>query len=347
MLGLKVQAAKCDVFLDSLDPKFKAVLFYGPDPGLVTERAQKLTFNILGNSHDPFRLTSLTSDAIKANETLLIDEVATFSMMGGRRVVRISAASDGLTKVLKSFIKNSQSDALVIIESGNLGPRSTLRRLFEAESLVAAIPCYMDDHAALSTLISKSLTPWELTIDKEAKQWLAQRLGANRANTRQEVAKLITYKLGQDSMTICLDDVVFCIADSSSLDLEDLIYNMADGNQARLLRTYSRLVAAGTSSISIVNAASRHLMRLYEVKGKLNTMSIEAAISQLKPQVFFKRRTQFESHIANWGVNSLSRGLEVLLEAEAQAKTNYSLSTVVVEHALIRVTNAGKRHKTL
>ena len=208
VLGLKVQAAKCDVFLDSLDPKFKAVLFYGPDPGLVTERAQKLTFNILGSSHDPFRLTSLTSDAIKANETLLIDEAATFSMMGGRRVLRISAASDGLTKVLKSFIKNSQSDALLIIESGDLGPRSTLRRLFEAESLVAAIPCYMDDHAALSALISKSLTPWELTIDKEAMQWLVQRLGANRANTRQEVAKLITYKLGQDSMKICLDDVV-------------------------------------------------------------------------------------------------------------------------------------------
>ena len=340
---MKISSAKADSFFESMDSKVRAVLFYGPDPGLVSERARKLTTAVLGDYNDPFCLTEMSNDSVKANTSLLLDEAATFSMTGGRRVVRVRSGSDGITKGISEFISNSISDTLVVVDSDNLGPRSTLRQLFESAALAAAVPCYMDDSSSLSALISTLLKSSDMTINKPAMKWLVQRLGVNRANTEQEVLKLITYKLGKDGKNISLDDVVFCIADSSALDLEDLVFNMASGDQPGLLMRYARLISTGTTPISILNASSRHLMRLYEVKGRLDNMSTDAAIGQLKPPVFFKRRQQFELQVAKWGVSSLTRGLEVFLEAELQAKKTHSLSKVLVQHALIRVANAAKK----
>ena len=86
---MKIAAGQIDGFLHRPDPQIRAVLLYGPDAGLVRERADTLAKTICPELHDPFRVAELTGAVLAADPARLVDEAAQISLMGGRRVVRL------------------------------------------------------------------------------------------------------------------------------------------------------------------------------------------------------------------------------------------------------------------
>ena len=58
---MKIPAARVDRFVRDPDPRVGLVLVYGPDAGLVRERAERLTRAIVDDPGDPFRLVRLTA----------------------------------------------------------------------------------------------------------------------------------------------------------------------------------------------------------------------------------------------------------------------------------------------
>src|SRR5580698_6092981 len=62
----------------------RALLLYGPDSGLVRERAEGLAKSVLGSLDDPFRFAEL----MRPDGSTLEGEAAALSFTGGRRVVR-------------------------------------------------------------------------------------------------------------------------------------------------------------------------------------------------------------------------------------------------------------------
>jgi DNA polymerase-3 subunit delta len=128
-------------FLQPPDPETRAVLLYGPDDGLVRERAGMIARTICPDLNDPFRVADLGAAALAADPARLADETAQLSLTGGRRVVRVRGAGDPLAKLFTEFLKPSPGDAFVVVEAGELPSRSALRRAFEAARLAVAIGC--------------------------------------------------------------------------------------------------------------------------------------------------------------------------------------------------------------
>src|SRR5690606_39179288 len=108
-----------------------AELVYGPDSGLGRQRIEKLTRSVVDDLADPFRLADISDSELKSGPARLADEAAALSMLGGRRVVRLRGLGDGASKAVASFLENPLGDALIVAEGGELGPRSSLRLLFE------------------------------------------------------------------------------------------------------------------------------------------------------------------------------------------------------------------------
>src|ERR1041385_174178 len=124
-------------------PKGLAIaLVYGPDAGLVQERAEKLLKSVVPDLTDAFNASDLNEDALLADPARLADEAAAISMMGGRRVVRVRGAGNDLAELLESFLDDPKGDALVVIEAGDLAKTSGLRKLFDGHKSAAAIQCY-------------------------------------------------------------------------------------------------------------------------------------------------------------------------------------------------------------
>jgi DNA polymerase-3 subunit delta len=91
---VKLAAGQVDGFLRRPDPQIRAVLLFGPDAGLVRERADTVARAVCPDLRDPFRVAELTAATLAADPARLADEAAQISLMAGRRVVRLRDASD-------------------------------------------------------------------------------------------------------------------------------------------------------------------------------------------------------------------------------------------------------------
>src|SRR5260370_42250278 len=84
---MKLSAARVAAFLQRPNREIRAVLLYGPDAGLVSERADAVARTICPDLKDPFRVADLSGSAVVTDPARLPDEAAQMSLIGGRRVV--------------------------------------------------------------------------------------------------------------------------------------------------------------------------------------------------------------------------------------------------------------------
>src|SRR5262245_18586637 len=150
---MKVAPREQSRFLQAAEVSVAAVLFYGPDQGLMRERAVTLVARVAGDTGAPFRVVQLGFPQLKDDPARLADEAAALSLTGGRCVLRLRDAGDGLAGPLAELLDGPPPAAFIVIEAGELGPRSALRGLCEKSPAAAAIACYLDDAAAIADLL--------------------------------------------------------------------------------------------------------------------------------------------------------------------------------------------------
>ena len=64
---MKVATRNIDALLEKPGPNLRAALLYGPDRGLVRERADRLARAVVEDLADPFRVSDLSAADIKHN----------------------------------------------------------------------------------------------------------------------------------------------------------------------------------------------------------------------------------------------------------------------------------------
>ena len=118
-----VKAGEADRFAANPPKGLRVALVFGPDAGLVQERAEKLLKSVTPDLTDPFNVADLNESVLLADPARLADEAAAISMMGGNRVVRIRGAGNNLAALLEEFLEDPAGDALVVLEGATL-PRA-------------------------------------------------------------------------------------------------------------------------------------------------------------------------------------------------------------------------------
>lgn len=340
---MKVQPRNADAFLRRPDPGVRAVLIYGPDSGLVRERAQILARAVVDDVADPFRVTDLKSDQIAADPARLHDEMAALSLIGGRRLIRLRDAEEGATAAFQALLKAPPGgDTLAVLEGGDLGKSSKLRTLFESADNAAAIACYVESEEELASTIARILGEQGLSIDADARDWLAGNLVGDRGIARGELDKLALYMAG--AKRVSLDDVRAVIGDSGALEMDEPALAAADGDIPSIDRALARLFAEGTSPVPILRAGQRHFQRLQLAAFHMSRgQSPQQAIKALKPPVFFKMEAQMTAQVRRWSLPALAQALDRLMEAEAMSKRTHMPDTTLTARAFFQVAQLGRR----
>jgi DNA polymerase-3 subunit delta len=343
---VKIAPREADRFAARPDPKALAILVYGPDAGLVTSRIKTMMKTVVEDLADPFRIAELSDSDLKSDPARLADEAAAISMLGGRRVVRVRGAADGLAKVFESFLTDPAGDALVLVEAGELGPRSSLRLLFEGAENAAAIACYADDRGALEAVVRSRLAAEGLVPEPAALQYLLDNLGSDRGVTQNELEKLILYagpgKPGE-KREVTLDDARASVGDNAGSSLDEVIDAAMDGNMDGLDTALARARAADTNAIAILNALSRHLTQLHLAAARIETGSdIEGAMRGFRPPVHFSRKNSVQRQLRGWNRKKLDRALALVLEAEGQCKSTGQPDTAICGQTLLRIAQGAR-----
>ena len=341
---VKIRPAHADGFCRSPPPEVRLVLVYGPDAGLVQERAERLVESEIGPDGDPFRLSLLSGTEVAGDPARLGDEVAALSLTGGRRVVRVREAGDALAGPIGDLLDGGLGDALVVVEAGDLGPRSALRRVAEAARDGAAVPCYRDTGEALDDFIAAALARLGIGVSAEARDYLAHRLGNDRAISRRELEKLALYMRGGG--TAGLADVVASIGDSAAVTLDDAVMAAADGDTEALDAVMLRLRNSGEEPIRVLRAAARHFQRLLTAVGRVECgMSVADAVAALRPPVFFKLRPRVQAQVGRWCRTGLVRTLERLLEGEVRCKSTGAPAPLLAQRIMMETAAAARRQR--
>lgn len=334
---MKLSFRQIEPFVKSPDPAARVILIYGPDSGLMKERSKLIAATVVADINDPFNVAILQTSDIADDPSRLNDEAFAMSMMGGDRLIRIEDGGDKLTQTVKTYLEKPNDQALIIIEAGELTPRSSLRLLCEKAKNAASLPCYVEDERDIARLIRETLQAENLSAEPDAVTWLSSSITGDRGKARSELDKLITYK-GTDKTPVTLNDVQSVCGVAGAQNLDDLIYAVGGRQVDKALKSYHTLLNEGMALIAILRAMQNHFRRLHLTKSKLvEGTALEQAVKSLSPPIFFKQEPLFKAQVERWSLPALEKILIRLSELEAQSKQTGTPAETLTAQAILGI----------
>ena len=258
-------------FLKSPDAAIRVAILYGRDGGMVRERASALAAKVTDKPDDPFDTALITEGDLDADPGRLEGELAAYSLMGGRRLVRLrigdkpssdkAAAEAAIAHASGQF----NPDAFLIIEAPALAKSAELRKAPEKHAACAVIPCYDDEAGDLARMTREALALDKVGLTAEALDLFVGRLPHERGVARQEIERLALY-LGPGSGVVAgAADLTPFFGVEPEASLSDAASDAFGGRLAQAQAGLRRAAQEGEAGPAAVRAMGMHLARLRRI----------------------------------------------------------------------------------
>jgi len=336
-------------FVARPDPSVRAALIYGRDSGVVRDRGHALAAKLVPNPDDPFDVALLTEQDLADDGGRLEGELAAQSLMGGRRLVRLrltaeKPAADKLAaEALDRHAKGELNpDAFFLIEAGNLGRDSALRKAAEKAPAAATIPCYEDEPGDVARLVRETLAKDQVSLNQEALSLFVARMPKERGVARQEIERLALY-LGPGSNTTAtpadLEPFLGVEPEASLFDAASDAFGGRLGDAQAGLR---RAAQEGESGPAAVRAIGMHLGKL---RRTLTLAKAGAGLAEAAKAsgVFWKQEREFLRQARAWTLDDLDRVQPEILAADRACKTAGSPDRLIAERLALTVASRARR----
>ncbi|GJE58892.1 DNA polymerase III subunit delta [Methylobacterium trifolii] len=323
------------------DPRIPVILVYGPDTGLVVERAKRLAESFVDDPNDPFALVRIDGDTLASDPGRLADEAGTVGLFGGKRTIWVRPGSRNYAPAVEAVLKAEIADTRIVVEGGDLAKSAPLRTLCEKSPRALAIPCYPDDERALSDLIERTLEARGLRIAREARETLSRSLGGDRRASLSEIEKLALYAHGQGSVS--LDDVEAVASDVAASVLNTLIDAAFDGRGGAVERDYRRFRHEGLDPSMMLGSALRHALTLLATRLD-NPDKSPSLMAATWRGLHFKRKASIEGQLGRWAPGALRQAVQILQDAIlACRRADPELAHAHAGAALLRIAEGARR----
>ena len=340
--------------------KYSLVLVYGPEEGKVHDYVKKLLAKFSVTNTKDFRLSFLDDEALARDKSCLHDAACSLSMFEkGPRVVHVRLHKAAGELVVKSFMDSPEMDTVhgetfIVVEAGDLSPRSVLRKAAQDSSKVASLGCYEDSPGMARQLIEKTLAKEGLRCDGEAMEMLLHKSASHRGVLYGELEKLILYAGGlgvtgeKAPTTITGSHVVESLGATQNTAIDSVVYAVGDGNIARLHQELSIMQNQGIALAVVFQAIARHFQLLHLVRGKVDSgQSPHEVLSALRPPLYFKTKQAVARQVQYWKEDGIAQALEQLYQAQLQLRRtslpDFSLCSAVLVKIAARRTRSSPR----
>jgi DNA polymerase-3 subunit delta len=306
-----VKTHQADAFLKGFDrpaaAAASAVLMYGTDAGLVSERAATLAKRLAERENPPGEILRLDDTSLEEDPGRIAVEMQTAPMFGGRKIVRATAGRRITAALLKPLVEAGDLEGFLIVEAGNLRPDDALRGLFEKAAHAAAIACFPDEARDLEGMVREVLAAAKLQISPDARALLVQE-----------------------------GDVEAAVGDAAELALDRIVMAAASGRTTAAVNECDRSIAGGEDAQTVILALQRYFLRLHRTRSALDAgRTMDDALRQLKPALHFKQKDVFERQCRDWSLTKLNAALAAIADTAKRARLTSALDSVLAEHLLL------------
>ncbi|WLS06679.1 DNA polymerase III subunit delta [Shinella sumterensis] len=342
----EVKSHEFDAFLKRKPLPVRLFLIYGPDRGLVSERAAAIAAANGVDLDDAFSVVKLDAGEIGSQPGRLMDEMNAIGLFGGERLVwvRNAASEKGVADAIDMLASASPGPSTLIVEAGDLKKGSALRKAAEAASQAVAIPCYVDDGRALQALIDQELAAEGLRIAPAARQRLVETIGGDRLASRNELRKLALYCRGRD--LIEEQDVEDIVGDASAISTDDAIDAILKGDKDGFLHAIQKIVTSKTPIFLVLQGCLRQFQLLELMRAEMDEKRAPAAqaMATLGRHLHFRRKPIVENALKTWASPAIRRETQRLQAAILQSRQRPALEdTIAMQTLLATVLQSARR----
>jgi len=316
---MKLQANKVDDFIKTFNNMNKCFLVYGPDEGLIVIRKQEILSKIMPDYKNSLSLVTLDIGDLKNKPQILSNELNSNSLFSSdKKIILIEDADNSIVKVLNEvFSKPQNNETFLIITSGDLDSKSTLKKFAENNQYFVSLPCYKDDINTVMQLINKKLKENNFKYDVEVIKYLSENFGGNRLIILNEIDKLTIYKGTDKDLTI--DDVKICIQNNSEADINNFVNQFAALNIDKTFSEFKKLLDEGIYPVAVIRTLISYIMKLQLFKYQLqNGLSFDEIA--MKENIFWKQKPILQQHLQKLSMKNINDLLIILLNQECKLK---------------------------
>jgi DNA polymerase-3 subunit delta len=334
-----IKAHEADRALARLDPACRLVLIYGPDAGLVSERATALARAHVDDPTDAFQLVRMSGDDIASDPLKLVDEANTIGLFGGRRAIRVSATSKPLLAAVEPLLATPSKDAIVIVEAGDLQRTNPLRTACERARTALVVPCYGDAARDLGGIIDEMVRAAGKTIDRGSRDHLAGLLGGDRQTSRREIEKLLLYVGSEPSVALAHIDAV--VGDTAQREQAMLIDAVFSGKLPALDLAQAKLAGEGLDAGVMLGAVLRHTLAMLKARQGVDAgRSARDMVAAMR--LPYPRIAATEAALANWTTPKLMEAVTLLGSATLAARRDGEIGKAGATRVLWTLARLGR-----
>lgn len=341
----EVKSHEFESFLKTSARHYRVFILYGPDRGLVSERAGELAAQTGVSLADPFSLIRLEGSDVQSDPGRLVDEATSVGLFGGERLVwmRCSGTEKALAEGLEQLTKEALVGCHIIIEAGDLKKGAALRRIGETSRQCAIIACYADDSRSLNALIDSELAGSAQRITPAAREYLVSSLGGDRIASRNEIKKLLLFCMGQPQ--IDLEHVVEIIGDASAISVDAAVDAVLKGDREELLHATNKIVSSKTPVFQLLQSCLRQFQQLELMRMEMDEKRLQPAqvMQTLGRSIHFRRKPAVERALRGWSSVDLARETSRIQAAILTCRQRPQLESNIAMQTLLSITLQSAR----
>ncbi len=324
---------------------YHVFVIYGPDRGLVSERAKELAALSGVDLADDFSLVRLDAGDLSSQPGRIIEEMQSLGLFGGSRLVWVKGAMNEkpLIDALQLLTAEPPAESMLIVEAGDLKKGTGTRKIADASPVIGSIACYADDARALNGLIDSELGPSGLRLTPDAREALLSSLGGDRLASRNEIRKLALYCKGQE--VIEEHHVREIIGDASAISADEAVDAVLSGDRNQFLHAAEKIAQSKTPIFLVLQGCLRQFQLLDQMRAEMEEKRLQPAqvMQTLGRSIHFKRKPILERALRTWTGQALAREMNRLQMAILQSRQRQSLEESIALQLLLSITLQSAR----
>ena len=342
---MEIKSHEFDGFLGERSRHYRVFLIYGPDRGLVSERAAAVARKTGVDLDDAFCVVKLTPDEFQKDPGRVLDEVRSIGLFGGMKLIWLKGVSQDkpLSDVFAEVASVIPESVFLIIEAGDLKKGSGLRKIGEADRSIATVPCYPDDERALNGLIDQEMQQAGLTIAMDARRMLLDLIGGDRIASRNEVQKLALFCRGEKKVEVAHVEAI--MGDASAISVDDAVDAILTGDLPGYLHAAQKIVSSKTSVFLLLQSCLKQFQMLEVLRSEMDEKRQPAAsvLQTSGRHIHFRRKPAVEKALRSWDTAALGREANRLQGAILQTRQRPELEDTIALHTLLSTAVQSRR----
>jgi len=332
---MKIKNLEINKYINTLVPYKNPILLYGPDEGLILYRTKEIckTFFKKNNAPELIRIF----DMKEKNSLSLEEAINTNSLFSDKEVIKVVNSNEKLSAMFHLFEKLIDvEDVLLIINAGELGTKSKLRKYFEENDSSAALPCYKTDSQLLRKTIIHFANNNNLEINDDALSYLMAVLGDNYQIIINELQKLLLL----DERVISYELARGLISQNGSLAYDNITFDCLSGKRNLVGTSIDQNINDLTSANYLLFNMKQMLLILGKTIRQYNNDNLNEIVSSNMPRYLFKKKDVFANIIKKNNYYNIIKSIKILSEIELKIRQNQNMYKIFLLRGMLNISQS-------